>query len=93
MKFNLKDMAIVGDLMAQADNWLLVKTWITIKVKAIQLKPIFESLKDKEKTEKEFYQEFMEDRFEEFVEELKKENPDTKFEILVFMDELETESE
>lgn len=85
MKFEAKDHVVVWEIMTKHEA-MPVKVGVKGKVVAIVLQGLFESRKDKEVTEKDFYISFFENQFKPIIEGLEKEQPDQKFYVDVYFE-------
>lgn len=86
MKFDIKDHVVVGEIMTEQD-WVPLRVWVKAKIIAIQMRALFESRKDKEVKEIDFYKNVFESQFTDIFEHLEKENKDIKFYVDVYFEE------
>lgn len=85
MIINLKEYYVVWDIMTK--KWdLPVKVGITWKIDAPTMLLLFNKRKDKAMSEKDFYRSIFEDQFKDFMENMKKDDPEREFYVQITLE-------
>ena len=85
MIINIKDYYVVWDIMTKR-SWIPVKMGITAKIDAPTMLLLFNKRKNKALTEKDFYRTVFDNQFKQFIDDLKKDDPEREIYTQIFLE-------